>query len=273
LWLENEMKKAIDHGGFSMVFQPEVDASRQVVIGAEALMRWNHPERGFISPAEFIPIAEETGLITQLGAWALEEACRQAKMAVQQIGTFQRMAVNVSAKQLRDDKFVSVVERALQKAGLCAEHLELEITESAFVEEGNVDRNLQRLRELGVSVALDDFGTGYSSLAHLARWPIDTVKIDRSFVRDLPENPRSLGIVRGIMALAGCFAGRVVAEGIEDGRQRDLLQAEGCNVMQGYMFCKPLPCDQFLSWCRAVPQTPSVRPAFNRPSINAPQLQ
>jgi len=271
LWLENEMKKAIEHDAFKLAFQPEVDAVRSVVIGAEALMRWHHPERGFISPAEFIPVAEETGLILQLGAWALKEACKKAVIAVDRIPTFEHIAVNVSAKQLRDEKFVDLVEHVLQTTGLGANHLELEITESAFIEQGVVDESLRRLRELGVRIALDDFGTGYSSLAHLARWPIDTVKIDRSFVKDL-ESSRSLGIVRGIMALAGCFAGRVVAEGIEESRQRDILQSEGCTVMQGYMFCKPVAFEEFISWsCTAL--TPrSSRPVSHRPQFVQLQL-
>lgn len=261
LWLENEIEKAIEQRAFTLAFQPEVDATSGVVIGAEALLRWNHPERGLISPAEFIPVAEETGLIGSLGTFALQEACRYAVTAVKQIATFQRVAVNVSAKQLRDERFVDIVQHVLQSAGLNARHLELEITESAFVEQGKVDGNLSRLRELGISIALDDFGTGYSSLAHLARWPIDTVKIDRSFVTDLPSNPKSLGIVRGIMALARCFAGRVVAEGIEEPRQREILREEGCKVMQGYLFCKPLPFDEFLKWSVTAMTPRSMRPS------------
>lgn len=260
LWLENEMEKALEQRAFTLAFQPEVDATTGVVIGAEALLRWHHPDRGFISPAEFIPVAEETGLIGPLGTYALLEACRYAVTAVRQIATFQRVAVNVSAKQLRDERFVDIVQHALHSTGLSARHLELEITESAFVEP-KVDANLSRLRELGVSIALDDFGTGYSSLAHLVRWPIDTVKIDRSFVTDLPNNPKSLGMVRGIMALARCFAGRVVAEGIEEPQQRDMLLKEGCKVMQGYMFCKPLPFEEFLKWSVTAMAPRSVRPS------------
>jgi predicted signal transduction protein with EAL and GGDEF domain len=263
LWLENEMEKALDQRAFAVFFQPEIDAKSGTVVGAEALLRWHHPERGFISPAEFIPVAEETGLIGPLGTYALQEACRYAVTAVRRIPTFQRIAVNVSAKQLRDERFVDIVQQALHAAGLDARHLELEITESAFVEQGKVDANLSHLREIGISIALDDFGTGYSSLAHLARWPIDTVKIDRSFVVDLPNNPKSLGMVRGIMALAKCFAGRVVAEGIEEPRQRDMLLEEGCKVMQGYMYCKPLPFDEFLKWSITAMAPRSMRPSHS----------
>jgi predicted signal transduction protein with EAL and GGDEF domain len=263
LWIENEMEKALDQRVFAVFFQPEIDAKSGAVVGAEALLRWHHPERGFISPAEFIPVAEETGLIGPLGSYALQEACRYAVTAVRQIPTFQRVAVNVSARQLRDERFVDIVQHALQVAGLNARHLELEITESAFVEQGKVDANLTRLRELGISIALDDFGTGYSSLAHLVRWPIDTVKIDRSFVVDLPNNPKSLGIVRGIMALAKCFAGRVIAEGIEEPQQRDMLLEEGCKVMQGYMYCKPLPFNEFLKWSITAMAPRSMRPSHS----------
>lgn len=258
LWLETELQKAIANHQLSLAFQPEFDVTTQAVVGAEALVRWNHPQRGPIAPGDFIPVAEETGLIQQLGAMVLEEACRFGVRALAEIPSFTHIAVNVSGAQLANESFFHVVQHALWASGLPAENLEIEITESAFIARGgHIDHNLKRLKEAGVRIALDDFGTGCSSLAHLARWQVDTVKIDRLFVAGLPHDERSRGIIQAILALANIFADKVVAEGIEETAQLAALEQEGCRIMQGYLFSKPLDFDAFVAWCREYSQPTS----------------
>ncbi|MGU3422841.1 EAL domain-containing protein [Methylobacterium sp. D54C] len=230
-----DMKEAIRRRDFFLVYQPIVDARTDTVVCFEALMRWRHPERGLVSPADFIPLAEETGLIVQLGAWALAEACREARRWPGDI----RVAVNVSTVQLRDGLEEAVIS-AVAGAGLEAGRLTLEVTESVLMRDADdALARLHRLREFGVRVALDDFGTGYSSLSYLRRFPFDRIKLDRAFIRDIAE-PDAAAIVRAVVDLSGRLGKGIVAEGVETDEQLERLRREGCTEMQGYLFSKPL---------------------------------
>ena len=231
-----DMKEAIRRGDFFLMYQPIIDVTRGAVASFEALMRWQHPEHGLISPAEFIPVAEETGLIVPLGAWALKEACREALNWPASVC----VSVNVSAVQFRG-KLEEAVITALASTGLPAARLKLEVTESLLLH--NPEQAvavLHRLRALGVRIALDDFGTGYSSLSYLRRFPFDLLKIDRSFVRDIAD-PDTAAIVRAIVGIGERLGMGIVVEGVETSEQLELVQREGCTQVQGYLFSKPLP--------------------------------
>jgi diguanylate cyclase (GGDEF)-like protein/PAS domain S-box-containing protein len=230
-----DMKEAIRRGDFRLVYQPVIDVSTEAVVSFEALMRWHHPERGVISPADFIPVAEETGLIVPLGAWALVEACREAQRWPDAI----RVAVNVSAVQLRDGLEEGVIT-ALAGAGLDARRLTLEVTESVLMRDADdALARLHRLRDLGVGVALDDFGTGFSSLSYLRRFPFDKIKLDRAFVRDIAQ-PETAAIVRAVADLGERLGKRVVVEGVETEEQLECVRREGCTEVQGFLFSRPL---------------------------------
>src|SRR5690606_18430021 len=211
------------------------------IVGVEALMRWEHPERGPISPAQFIPIAEESGLIEPLGVWALTEAVRQLaewRAAGQRL----RMAVNVSARQFRSEGFVEAVARALHAHAIEPSCLELELTESALIDDRvQADRLLAELKDLGVLIAVDDFGTGYSSLSYLSGLPVDCVKIDRAFVTQAAKGGRDAAIVQAIVSLGHSLGLRVLAEGIETAEQLEFLSQQGCDEGQGYLFARPSP--------------------------------
>ena len=243
LRLENALRRALERDEIAVFYQPVVDSADGRISGVEALVRWRHPERGIVSPAEFITVAEDTGLILQLGERVLRMACAQARAWLDD-GRRIRMAVNLSGKQLQQADLPDIVTAALNDSGLPPELLTLEITESILMERAHEPvAMLQRLRSLGVHVAIDDFGTGYSSLAYLKRFPIDYLKVDRSFVQDLPEDPDAVAIVTGIIALAHSLRLRVIAEGVETEAQRNLLRDIGCDYQQGYHFSRPLPAD------------------------------
>lgn len=247
--MEIALRAALQRGEFTVHYQPQVDLDSGEVIGVEALTRWTHPELGAISPAEFIPAAEATGLIIELGRWVLETACREVASWPQPV----RLSVNVSPMQFEHGDIVSDVVRALEKSGLPAERLEIEITESLLVAEiTHVGEKLQLLRRRGVSVALDDFGTGYSSLSYLGRLPVDKIKIDQSFVRGLPEDVHATAIVRAVIMLAESLNKSVVAEGIETQDQAWLLRLAGCRLGQGYFFGRPGPASVIVERLTAV---------------------
>lgn len=237
--LEFEMREAIMCGSFALHYQPVMHLAENRVVGFEALMRWPHPTRGMIAPGEFIPLAEETGLIVPLGAWALQEACREAASWPDDL----RIAVNVSAIQFQQPGLEQSVLSALAAAGLAPHRLELEITESVLVQEAEaVIACLHRLKAFGVRIALDDFGTGYSSLSYLRRFPFDKLKIDRSFVKDI-ENLSTAAIVNAIVSLGIALGMTITAEGVETEEQLEIARAQGCNEIQGYFYSRPLSAD------------------------------
>jgi diguanylate cyclase (GGDEF)-like protein/PAS domain S-box-containing protein len=240
--LEAELHRAVEHEQFALHYQPVVDASSGKIVGVEALLRWEHPERGLVPPLDFIPLAEDTGLILPIGNWVLRTACVQAKAWSRSLGRPVRMAVNLSARQLYDRALEDTVTSVLKESGLPAAQLELEITETAAMRNPReAARILRALKARGVRIALDDFGTGYSSLSHLVGLPIATVKIDRSFVRDLLAAPERAAIVAAVIALGHRLDLTVVGEGVETMEERAFLCDEGCDAVQGFLFSRPLP--------------------------------
>jgi diguanylate cyclase (GGDEF)-like protein len=236
--LELDIRQAIAEGAFELHYQPIVNLGSNEIVGCEALLRWNHPVRGMISPAEFIPIAEETGLILQIGDWVLTTACAEATNWPPGI----KLAVNVSPVQFRSHAFSLKVANALATTGLSAGRLELEITEAVLIRDDEAAlAMLQHLRAIGVHIALDDFGTGYSSLSYLQRFPFDKIKIDRCFVNDIAEAEGSSSIVQAVINIARARNMTTTAEGVETERQRDMLLGFGCTEMQGYLFSPAMP--------------------------------
>jgi EAL domain-containing protein (putative c-di-GMP-specific phosphodiesterase class I) len=242
LQLENDLRRALRKGELRLHYQPIVEGASGRIAGHEALARWQHPERGLVYPAEFIQLAEETGLIIKIGEWVLGEACRWSTFIGAERGI--QVAVNLSARQFNDPQLPKMVARALKESGLPPRLLELEITESTAMQQTDVTlRTLKRLKSLGVSIAIDDFGTGYSSLSYLRRFPVDKVKIDRSFVAEVPANRDQGAIVSAIVALAHALQIKVVAEGVETEAQRAFLKSCGCDFIQGFLVGKPVDAD------------------------------
>jgi diguanylate cyclase (GGDEF)-like protein len=238
LKLESDLRNALNEGAFEVHYQPLLDLASNAVTGCEALLRWRHPDRGMISPAEFIPIAEETGLINELGEWVLRRACSDAAGWPHEI----KLAVNVSPVQFKSKTLALKVAAALADSGLSPERLELEITEAVLIQDNEEALSiLNQLRQLGVSIALDDFGTGYSSLSYLRRFPFDKIKIDRSFVNDITEVGGSSPIVKAVVSIASARNMTTTAEGVETEGQREILRELGCSQMQGYLFSPAVP--------------------------------
>jgi diguanylate cyclase (GGDEF)-like protein/PAS domain S-box-containing protein len=244
LALESELRQALERQEFVLHYQPIAGCRDGRVISVEALLRWNSPTRGWVSPAEFIPLAEDTGLIVPIGEWVLRNACAQLARWRALGFTGLVVSVNLSARQLRHQDFARIVEQAMHAAALPAGALEFEITESVLAQEQLALTILRELSGLGVELAIDDFGTGYSSLSYLKRFPIDRLKIDRSFVRDIPADADDMAIAQAIIAMAHSLGLRVVAEGVETREQLAFLHAQACDAMQGYYFCKPLPAEE-----------------------------
>ena len=259
LALENDLRKALERHELELFYQPKVDVLKGHTTGMEALVRWRHPVRGLIMPADFVPLAEETGLIIPLGHWVLREACRQNK-AWQDRGLAPlRMAINISGAQLRHEDLADSVALALRETGLDPRYLEIEITESVVMQNASsAVVTLDRLSQMGIHLAVDDFGTGYSSLSYLKRFPLNTLKIDSSFIRDLSSDKNDAVIVRAIIALAHSLHLDVVAEGVEDDAQLGFLRSFGSDQYQGYLHSKPLPAADFERLLEAVAQDPAA---------------
>jgi EAL domain-containing protein (putative c-di-GMP-specific phosphodiesterase class I) len=240
--LEDQLHYAIEREELLLHYQPKINLATGGITGIEALVRWRHPDRGLIPPADFIAIAEECGLIVPIGRWVLREACRQAQVWKTAGLSPVCIAVNISAVELRTPGFAAGVRAILTATGLPAHCLELELTETALIEDSRSAADvLKELKEIGVLLALDDFGTGYSSLSYLKRFPIDALKIDRSFVRHLTTDKDDAGIVTAVIGMGDNLHMRVVAEGVETREQLAMLQAYGCPQGQGYYFSRPLP--------------------------------
>ena len=244
--LEGGLRSALERGELHLLYQPQVELKSGRIIGAEALLRWQHPERGLIVPPLFIPIAEQTGLIVPIGAWVLNEACQQAAAWTNHSGRRLSMAVNVSPRQLATTEFVGIVEDALESSGLDPELLCLEITESAVLADPEAATQvLERLKALGVRLAIDDFGVGYSSLSQLkALLPVDTIKIDKSFVDGVTGEGEDRAIVDSVLRLAKGLGLTAVAEGVETAEQVEALLGLGCRLSQGFHFARPQPPDE-----------------------------
>ncbi|RJF97821.1 putative bifunctional diguanylate cyclase/phosphodiesterase [Noviherbaspirillum saxi] len=245
LSLETNLRKAMERGELLLYYQPQVSLHDGRLVGLEALLRWNHPETGLISPAEFIPVAEDSGMIVPIGRWVLRTACRQVALWREAgLGTI-NVSVNLSVRQTRDPHLLRDILDALHDNGVSPGQLELEITESVLMDNVKVNVELlERLQTEGIRLSIDDFGTGYSSMAYLKRFPIDQVKIDRTFVRDIPGNGDDEAITSAIIAMAHSLGLSVVAEGVETAAQLDFLRSAGCDVMQGYYFAEPRPAEQ-----------------------------
>ena len=241
LIMENNLRRALERNELKLVYQPQVSLPSRTIVGVEALVRWEHPEMGLVSPAQFIPVAEECGMIGAIGAWVLETACRQQHEWQRMGFNALTVAINISALQFRHDQFVSSVRQTMEMTGANPHLIDLEITESALMQAGeSTFRQLEALRAMGVELSLDDFGTGYSSLAYLKRLPITKLKLDRSFVCDLPGDLEDAAIASATISLARDLGLSVVAEGVEADDQREYLYQRGCTLMQGYLFAKPL---------------------------------
>lgn len=245
LILRNELRQALENDQFHLVYQPQFSVINKQIIGLEALLRWEHPELGSVSPAEFIPVAEDSGLIVSIGEWVLLTACMQQRKWVEQGLPAYRIAVNISARQFARNSLLDMVRSVLQQTGLPPEMLELELTESLLMENAETFiETLRCLRRSGVTLAIDDFGTGYSSLSYLKRFPIDRIKIDRSFVSDVTRDSDDAAIVRAMVVMAESLRLDVVAEGVETKEQFDFLRALGCDVYQGFLFSRPVSVGQ-----------------------------
>ena len=246
LMLENDLRRALGRGEFELHYQPKVDVLNGRIVGMEALLRWRHPQTGLVAPHDFIPLAEETGLIVPIGQWVIEEACVQNR--AWQLAGFPRLrvAVNISGVQFRQKDLLDTIAQALQMSGLAAECLEIEITESVVMQNASeAIVTLEKLSEMGVHVSIDDFGTGYSSLSYLKRFPIHKLKIDRSFIRDVSSDMDDAAIVRAIIALAHNLRLKVVAEGVETADQLQFLRTLGCDEYQGFYKSQPLTAHDF----------------------------
>ncbi|MBR0684732.1 GAF domain-containing protein [Bradyrhizobium manausense] len=263
LSLESALRRALEREQFSLNYQPKVDMETGQITGVEALLRWSHPDLGNVSPAQFIPLAEETGLIVPIGRWVLNEACAQA-MAWQRRGLLPlSMAVNLSPRQFADEHLLQDVDEALAASGMSPVLLQLEVTESMMMRNvGRALKVLDAIQSRGIRLAIDDFGTGYSSMSLMKHFPIDTIKIDRSFVRDLPQDSEDQAIAQAIISMGKALGMTVVAEGVENAEQETFLRTHGCDEMQGFLIAKPLPANQMAELLRpmVLPVAPPLQP-------------
>ncbi len=244
--IKTSLCDALKREEFQVYYQPQINVQTGKIMSAEALVRWLHPEKGLISPAEFIPVAEETGFIIELGEWVLETACRQMQVWKNAGFSLQQVAVNLSPRQFHQPDLSSKVAEILAEIGLSPGSLELELTESLMVEDAeSAIATLQQLKDLGVSISIDDFGTGYSSLSYLTQYPFDTLKIDRCFISNITDGCTNAAIVKAIIEMAHSLCLEVIAEGVETEAEKDFLWRYECDTMQGYLFSPPLPAADF----------------------------
>ena len=251
----NNLRRAIDNEEFVVHYQPQVDIASREILGAEALVRWQHPQLGLLAPTDFVPLAEETGLIAAIGEWVLRTACAQIRTWHDEGLAPLSLAVNVSPRQFQDEGFAQTVMKILTDTGFDPRYLELELTETSIMHDAEFAvKILNRLRQLGVRIAIDDFGTGYSSLGYLKRLPIDRVKFDQSFIRGAAIDPDDAALVMAIMTLAHNLQLRVIAEGIESEEQVTFLRLLRCHEGQGYLFSRPVPAEVFRTFLTAPPK-------------------
>jgi EAL domain-containing protein (putative c-di-GMP-specific phosphodiesterase class I) len=244
--MENDMRLALERNEFTLHYQPQVNLISGMVCGAEALLRWKHPDKGFVAPAEFIPVAEETGQIIPIGEWVLHSACAQLAEWRRLGMPIFPISINLSISQLRQPKLAQMIIAVLKETELHPQDLELEITEGVMMNEAQATMAfLDQMHELGVQLAIDDFGTGYSSLSYLKKMPLDRLKVDQSFVRDIATDENDAAIVRSIISLGHQFKLQVIAEGVETLEQLDFLRTRGCDEIQGYYYSRPLPAEEF----------------------------
>jgi EAL domain-containing protein (putative c-di-GMP-specific phosphodiesterase class I) len=272
LGLEHDLRGAVERGETFLVYQPQIELATSRIIGMEVLMRWRHATRGLISPARFIPVAEDSGIILTLGEWALRESCRQAQLWRDQGLLDVCVSVNVSAVQLRQTDFVHIVAQVLADTGLPPANLELELTESVIMQE--TESTLEKLRELetlGVKVAIDDFGTGHSSLSYLRQFTVDRLKIDQSFVHDLPGNVDAEAIAGAIVAMGLRLGLRIIAEGVETEAQAAFLQSALCREGQGYFYARPMTADAFQAWVATWKQAQPIPDPAGEPESRSPE--
>jgi len=255
--IEKALPFAIEGQQFSLAFQPLIDLPERKLIGAEALLRWSHPELGNVSPAQFIPIMERVGLSDAIGMWVLNAACREVRQWRAAGFRDMRVAINLSARQVLDPTLISKVERTLHRHGLDGSAIELELTETAAMADINYSRQIfGRLRDMGVRLAIDDFGSGYSSMSYLQNLPFDKLKIDRAFVTDVHVRPESRAICAAIVALGKGLNLDVLCEGVETREEVTVLHQLGCRFFQGYLFAKPMPADAFRAFAKAPLELP-----------------
>jgi EAL domain-containing protein (putative c-di-GMP-specific phosphodiesterase class I) len=259
MMLEAGLRKALQRDELFLVYQPKIDVESRELVGAEALIRWNHPKLGLVAPARFIPVAEESGMVGEIGEWVLRTACAQIR-TWQDMNLFPQIAVNVSALQFHQHDLSKLISTVIREEQIPAESLEIELTESAVMHDAESSVvTLERLKQLGVRIAIDDFGTGYSSLSYLKRLPLDLLKIDQSFVRDISSDANDAAIVRAIITLARSLGMKVTAEGVENEAQLAFLNAYGCEYAQGYLFGQPMTAEEL---------TERLRPAKKRAATN-----
>ncbi len=245
--LECNLRFALKHDELKLYYQPIISLKNGTLAGFEALIRWEHPKQGFISPADFIPIAEDTGLIIPIGNWILQKACQQLRVWQQKFASIPqvaslKMSVNLASQQIKEPNFIEKLDRILKKTGLDGNYLRLEITERVLVDsEQNTQNTLAAIKRRNIKLSIDDFGTGYSSLSYLRRLPIDNLKIDRSFVENINSDVESFEIVKTIITLAHTLGMDAISEGVETIEQANQLKTLGCEYAQGYLFAKPLP--------------------------------
>ncbi|KAF0220436.1 MAG: putative signaling [Rhodospirillaceae bacterium] len=261
LEMESGLRRALEENQLELHYQPKMDLKSGRLVGSEALVRWRHPVNGMIPPAQFIPLAEECGLIVPIGAWVIATACAQLREWLDAGCPEITVAVNVSARQFQREDLLTVISQSLLEAKIPARALVLELTESAVMTDPEkATDTLTRLREIGVAVSLDDFGTGYSSLSYLKRFPIDSLKIDQSFVRDIPNDAEDAAIAVLVISLAHSLGLSVIAEGVENLTQLDFLRERDCDEMQGYYFSRPLMAKDFTALLRESSRLPLDSP-------------